>query len=231
MSRTSKKRIETPLIVAIIGLIAALLSSPLVFKFVERLTATPVPPTPTSAPNQVAVFTEDFEDDSVDGFAIQAGEWMVGRDKSNKVLEVQADSSGPAWATFGPADLSDGMIDFRIQFSTAGGFSLKLRDSGGSAYVLRFESSTLSLGYIGSDSSGSVLALPGNSTSPYNFITKQWYAIHLEARGDLITVSVDGDRLRISASDARLGQGGLVFSLDPGGHLLLDDIQVSAYEP
>jgi hypothetical protein len=228
VTRNPKKKIETPLIVAIIGLIAALLSSPWIFKLVERLTA---PPTPTNAPNQVVVFTEDFEDDSIDGLAIQTGQWIVGRDKSNKVLEVQADSSGPAWASLTPADLSDGMIDFRIQFLTGGGFSLKLRDLDGSAYVLRFEPDSLSLAYIGPDSGGSLLSLPGNSASRYNFILKQWYAIHLEARGEQLTVTVDGDRLRLSAADPRQAHGGLVFSLDPMGHVLLDDIRVSAYEP
>jgi hypothetical protein len=228
VSRNPKKRIETPLIVAIIGLIAALLSSPLVFKFVESLTA---PPTPTNAPNQVVVFTEDFEDDSIDGLAIQTGQWIVGRDKSNKVVDVQADPSSPALASFSPADFADGMIDFRIQFLTGGGFSLKLRDSDGSAYVLRFEPDSLSLGYNGPDSGGHLLSLPGNSASGYNFIIKQWYAIHFEARGEQLTVTVDGDRLRLATSDDRLVHGASSFSLDPGGHLLLDDIRVSAFEP
>jgi hypothetical protein len=229
MSGTPKKRIEMSLIVAVIGLCAALISSPLVFKWVEGVTVTPGPSTPTTASNLVVVFTEDFEDDSVDGFSVQAGQWATGHDKSNKVLEVKSDPSSASIASFGPAAFADGSIDFRIQFVSSGGFSFRLRDSAGSAYVLRFEPQSLGLDYVGPD--GGLSPLGANGSSPYNFLTKQWYAIHLEARAAQLTATVDGDRLRISASDPRLGQGGLAFSVDPGVYVLLDDIRVSAYGP
>jgi hypothetical protein len=224
MSKSPKKRIETSLVVAVITLGAAVIGSPLVFSLYERVTATA---TPTLAPNQVVVFSEDFEDDSADGFAIQSGQWTVGRDKSNKVLEVQADPAGPASAAFGPGDLVDGVVDFRVQFVNAAGFSFKLRNSGSSAYVLHFAPGTLSLGF---EDAGGLTPLQGNSGSPYNFNPKQWYAIHVEAVGGQFTVTIDGDRLRLSAGDARLARGGLAFSLDPGGHVLLDDLRVSSFE-
>lgn len=222
MSKSPKKRIETSLVVAIITLGAAVIGSPLVFSIYERVTATP---TPTLAPNQVVVFSEDFEDDSADGLTIQSGQWSVGRDKSNKVLEVQADPAEPAAAAFGPADFADGVLDFRVQFVTSTGFSLKLRNSGSSAYVLQFAPGTLTLEFA---DAGGLSPLPGNSSSPYNFNAKQWYAIHVEAVGGQFTVTVDGDRLRLSGADARLARGGLAFSVDPSGHVLLDDIRVSS---
>jgi hypothetical protein len=226
MSKSPKKRIETTLIVAIIGLVAALISSPLIFKMFERLTA---PPTPTAVPNEVVVFSEDFEDDSADGFAMQAGPWSIGRDKSNKVLEVKSEPSSASSASFGPADFADGSVDFRFQYVSPGGFSLRLRDSGGSAYVLQFAPASLTLGYAGPD--GVPASLGANGSSPYNFLAGQWYAIHLEARGVQLTATVDTDRLRISASDARLSHGGLTFSVDPNTYMLFDDIRVSSYEP
>ena len=95
--------------------------------------------------------------------------------------------------------------------------------------MLQFAPASLTLSYAGAD--GIPAPLGANGSSPYNFPAKQWYAIHVEVRGAQIAATVDTDRLRISASDARLTHGGLAFIVDPNSYILFDDIKVSAYEP
>jgi len=237
--RATKKKIDTAVLVAIIGLvgtvIAALLSSPVLITLIEEKDATA-----TSATEPIAggepIFSQDFENGNASGFAFISGTWEVAQDRAdpgNAVLQASAlDVADPTTKTyFGPSEFANGIIEFRCKFLRLGDLYLDFRYQEGSTYVLYFSSGKQYIALasnmiIGSDLQYSELS--PESIQPFSIQEDTWYSVRLQAQGQQFMVSIDGNRL-ISASDARLDVGRLRFALGSNAALYLDDIRV--WEP
>jgi hypothetical protein len=240
MPNNKRKKMDTAVIVAIIGLsgtvIAALFSSPVLIALLERKTPT-APPTETSPTDgdRVLVFSQDFEDDTTSGFAFDEGDWKIIRDKSNKVLEGIADVSTPdiyPSATFGPSDFADGVVEFKIkfnQFTNDESASLHFRYTNQATYSVLFMQDNIGLGYRDMQIGGNFVPLSEETYRPFNLAVGTWYGIRLEARGDRFSLYVDGNRL-FSASDNRLQRGRLIFAIAPGFKVTMDNVKVWSSE-
>jgi len=244
---SKEKKDNSGMIIAIIGLIgtlvAAALGSPLLVELLKDKQATATPPiTVTETPGsitqqtpefteQTLVFSEDFDSDNISGFSYDIGQWKIGKDKSNQVLEGDSTTSSPnavATAIFGPSDFSNGIIEFRIrvnQFASDATTSLRFRYTNQSTYALSFLQNQVILGYR--DSQNDWILEPFSNESVRSFLFEQgvWYLVRLEARGTEFTVYIDNNRL-FSASDNRLQKGGLEFTLNPGYRVMFDDVKV-----
>ena len=215
--------------IAIIGLIGtivtALFGSPVLAEWIKSQQATDTPQaivTPTPAfTEQVLIFREDFDNDTVSGFAYE-GNWQVIESNSNRVLII----SEPGKATFGPSDFTHGIIEFRVQIrenTNAGVAAVNFRESGGTAYALTFSEGQLVLGRR--ERNGPVQSFSGETTRSLVFERGAWYLIRVEARGPEMIVFVDNNRI-MSASDKRLSKGSLSFSVDGGMQASFDDVNV-----
>ena len=229
--------------IAIIGLIGtaitAIFGSPVLVEWIRtrQVTATPpaivtqvpaentdVPVSITPLPNfteQVLIFQEDFDSDTVSGFAYQ-GNWQVVKDKNNRVLE----SKGPGTTIFGPSDFTNGIIEFRVQIQESGSGAttvVNFRDSGNRGYALAFSENQLVLGQH--EGNSPVQAFSDETTRSLVFQMDAWYLIRLEVRGPEIIVFVDNNRI-MSARDELLSKGGLSFSVDADMQAVFDDVKV-----
>jgi hypothetical protein len=243
MSRKESKKTDTTVMVAVLGLagtiIAALLSSPVLVKVLDQVRGTPTlaagtvaASSPTIPAEAVQVFAGDFEDGTADGFGFSSVQWSVTKEKSNQVLDLEALSpatDAQPIASFGPADLTDGIIELRVKFVQTGTLDLNFRDDGSSGYALSLSADQILLGYEGEDTGGSLVPLAANTKLPFAFQTDRWYTLHIEARRDKLSISIDGNRL-LTATDARLSHGGLNLQMDQGTHVLLDDVKVWSLE-
>lgn len=234
--KVNKRKTNPVIVVAVIGLagtiIAALLSSPVLIKLIESVSATE----PASAPaaeappaNATLVFNEDFEDGVASGFSFDLGEWRVVKDKSNRVLELQAITPSDdilADAPFGPSEFSDGIIESKIKFIEFGSFYLFFREQDGAKYALYLMSDQIILGYL----TPNERLVPLSETTNY-YITLEkdvWYTLRLEARGERLTFSLDGNQI-FSASDGRLRTGDLGLAADPGSIIYFDNVKIWSY--
>ena len=147
MPRSEKEKVDSTIVVAIIGLIGtlvvAVLTSPIGVKLLERTSATETTsPVPTSIPPQdlKQIFKADFENGAASGFAFNSGDWKVVKDKSNYIL--QGTATGPiapaAITYFGTNDFADGVIEFRVKFPllTSNLYFEFRREEGNGSYVL-----------------------------------------------------------------------------------------------
>ncbi len=240
------KALDTAIIVAIIGVVGTLLAAIIgsawfgdIFKkpTATALATTPPPTTstgPTLSTNTTLIFQEDFEDAAASGIAFGAGTWEIVKDKANHVLQVTADTPSQsvlADAIFGPADFASGIIEFRLKFIDPGKVYLNFRDLGGPGYYLLLDTvgGQIVLGYKSPGANGLMdyAALAAQSAA---FQTGTVYLVHLEVRGEQMTVSVDNNRI-FSASDPRLLLGRLTFTASSGTVASLDDIQVWSFGP
>lgn len=246
MPKEEKEKKDNAMTIAIIGLIgtlvAAALGSPVLVELIKDNQATETPPSstqipPTSAPTpafteQSIIFSEDFENEKVSGFSFDGGEWGIGKDKSNKVLEVDSTSLSPgavARAIFGPSDFSNGIIEFQIRIDQFVGndatADLFFRHTNQSTYSLAIMQDFIIFGYRDSQNDWYLEPFSEETSRPFSFETGVWYSIQLEARGTQFTVSIDDNRI-FNVSDADLDKGGLEFSLNPGFQVKFDDVNV-----
>jgi hypothetical protein len=241
------KALDTAIIVAIIGvigtIIAAILGSPWFGNLIKTPTATatvptstgPVTATSTTLPtNTTLVFQEDFEDEAASGFAFGVGTWEIVKDKSNHVLQVTADTPSQtvlADAVFGPADFASGIIEFKLKFIQPGKVYLNFREQDGPGYYLLLDTvgGQIVLGYKSPGVNG-LIDYAALAAQPATFQTGTSFRIHIEVRGEQMTVSVDNNRI-FSASDPRLLLGRLTFTASSGTVASFDDIQVWSFGP
>lgn len=238
------KGASTVIIVAIIGLIgtlfAAMLGSDWFGEMIKKPTATvpgttpPTIPGPTLPSNTTLIFEEDFEDGVASGIAYGTGTWEIVKDKSNHALQVRADTPSQtvlADAVFGPSDFTNGIIQFKIKFSTLGQVWMNFREQGGPGYYLLMDAANgqIALGYKSPGANGLMdyAVLAENSAS---FLVETWYTVHIEVRNDQMTVLVDNNRV-FSASDARLLLGRLTFTVSQGAVAVFDDVRVWYFGP
>jgi hypothetical protein len=232
MPREAKrsKKVDTAIIVAVIGLIgtimAALLNSPVLTKLVER--------TPNALQDEKPIFSQDFEGGSSSGFGFEIGDWKVIQDGSNHVLQGTAtESSVPAArAFFGPADFADGAIEFRFKFIRVGDLYFDFRHQETGVYVLYFHTGMQNVVLA-------INALQGNdwqftelgaeSIQPFTYQENTWYSVRLEAQGSQFTVFLDGNRI-MSASDTRLKNGRLRLVLAPDVVVFVDDVKIWSFD-
>jgi len=241
------KGMNTAIVVAIIGvigtLLAALISSPW---FGDLVKPSPVPTTEvpvttgpttegaTAVPtNTTLVFQEDFEDQTLNGISPTAGTWEIVKDKANYVYQVTANMPSQnvlAEAVFIPADFASGIIEFRLKFIQPGKVYLNFREQGGPGYYLLIDSAgQVALGYESPGANGWIEYAAINS-QPFTIQTGTSYLIHIEARGEQMTISVDGNHV-FSATDTRLIMGRLTFTATNGTVASFDDIKVWSFGP
>lgn len=229
MSKRSGKKMDTNLLIAIIGgavtIIAALISSPLLIELFKGDEATPTvavteaaPPTPVPPPGDpVLVFSEDFEDGAADGFATLEGSWQVRKTGGNSYFE----GSGRAETLFGPAILADGTVSFQARFAQNDNAALRFRHSAGARYQLTFDAGAdqVSIAYLGGGAPETL------GESPFVFDRNTWYALRLDLDGAEMRVYIN-DVLLLTVSDGRLAQGELHFFVDNGQSVTLDNLAV-----
>jgi hypothetical protein len=233
MPREAKrsKKVDTAIIVAVIGLvgtiIAALLSSPVLIKLMER--------TPETLQDEEPIFSQDFEGGSSSGFGFEVGEWDVIQDGTNHVLQgIATESSVPgAKAFFGPADFADGAIEFRFKFIQVGDlyFDFRYQEETG-VYVFYFhpnaQSVVLAINVLqGND--WQFTELGAESIQPFTYQENIWYAVRLEVRESQFAAFLDGNRI-MSASDTRLKNGRLRLVLAPDVVVYVDDVKVWSFD-
>jgi len=253
-----KSKMNPAIIAALIGLagtvVTAFLTSPVLIELIKKSGATNTPAVtslsstlPATAitnvvpsitpipPNQVMVFSEDFEDGSASGFGFRSGDWKVAKDKSNRVLELTATSPEipAAIVDFGPSEFANGIIEFRVNFVELQGMYLDFREQfDGSRYTLALSPADSVIVWASNIFNGSEWAFspigPGTS-QPFTFQADTWYLVRLEARGGAVNVSVDGNRT-LSGSNDLFASGSLRFALSPGAVIYLDDVKVWSFE-
>jgi len=221
------------LVIALIGMVGTIIAGLLGSPLLEKWFAHPPEATSTNPPSAILVFNEDFNDSVANGFYFDVGKWEIIKEKSNNVLAAYADTPSPdiqADALFGPADFSDGIIEFRIKFIQAGPAYLDFRSQDRQKYSLYLDPSgqQVILGY-GSADSGWNMQYEPQSLQPFTFQLGIWYLLKLGAQGDKMTVYIDNNRV-VSATDDRLTEGRLLFELDPASSIYIDDIKVWLFD-
>jgi len=233
MGKEKAKKPETTIIVAIIGLIgtiiAALLGSPLLAKLLEPATPTPSAVVTSIGNTEVPVFSQDFETNT-SGFSFDQGNWTVGKDKSNKVLSVDASSSA-AVATFGPNDFTNGVIEFKFRFNqfSSDGISVNFRHNSESTYTVLLTQNQVALGYRDIKNNGAFEPFSADTTRAFTFQTGTWYTVHLEARGSELILMIDNNRL-FSTTDDRIAKGGFNFEIGKGNRDMFDNLNIWALQ-
>lgn len=180
------------------------------------------------------VFKADFEDGSTSGFGFESGDWKVEEDQANHVLQgIASGTVAPAAiATFGPSDFSDGAVEYRLKFKTSSGFYFDFRlEYNKGSYLL----------YFNPDRQTVVLATNMRVNNDWQFAEvtpgatrslpirqDTWYKVRLDAKGEHISISINDNQI-FSASDARLKQGQIRFTLDPNAIAAIDDVSVWTY--
>lgn len=233
MSRDEKKKVDTTVLVAIIGLVgtlaAAILSSPVLIKLIERTpppAATPTPgPTatpvvaPTGASNAVLVFSEDFNDGNASGFTITGGSWQVRKIGGETFFE----GSGNGGVLFGPPDMANGTLSFQFRFAKESAFFVALRFSPQEEYRLTVDgrNDRIEMAYR-SAASGIPQPIAAQGRALERGV---WYPLTIQMNGPEIAVRL-ADELLFTARDERLTRGGLMVGLDSGESVQLDNLLI-----
>ncbi|GAB4417854.1 MAG: hypothetical protein Kow002_04440 [Anaerolineales bacterium] len=222
MSQEETKK-NNSIAIAIIGLIGtiatAVFGSPVLVEWIKsrQATQTPIVITPSPAfTEQVLIFQEDFDNDTVSGFTYK-GEWEVGKDKNNRVLE----SHSAGKATFGPSDFGHGIVEFRVRLGKGGVAELNFRARDGNSYTLQCSEDQLRLGF---NENGKFQPFSNETSRALVFEEDAWYLLRVEARGSNIIVFVDNNRI-LSAIDEQFEQGGLDLQV-LSGSAAFDDVKV-----
>lgn len=228
MSGRKNKKLDTAIVVALIGLtgtiVTALLASPLL----EKLLVGTAVPTEGVNSDSVLVFSEDFEKGYASGLNFTSEEWQIIREGSS-VLEASGTDNGNTAIAFGPNDFADGIIQFRLFFKNFDGFILSFRSADSETYTLYLAPSSeeIKLGY-GSSANGWKLEPFENGLVSFHFAENVWYDVKLEVKGGQMILWMDDKKL-LASKDSRLKQGGMEFAVQYDGTVLLDDIAV--YQP
>ena len=213
----------------------------------ETPTATP-PPVDTSTPTAIVLptpagkllFNNDFNDGSSRGFHFRSGKWSVVDDGTgNKVLQADPVSANNLPnATFGPANFTDGTVEFRLRITRADlqldhhvaefGFRNQALISGNQThYILAYEPAPppgLTMYY--QEKGGPWQSLdtgPGGVPMPNG--VGDWASVRVELQGQDMNVLVDGSPL-LTVSDSRDSGGGLFLAALGDLTVQFDDINV-----
>lgn len=235
MSKRKNKKLDTTIIVALIGLagtiLTAMFSSPILKGLVER---TPMPEAANSStnPGPTPVFSEDFEKGYASGLSYTSEEWQVMKEKGDYVLELRGAGNTNNTVSFGPNDFSNGSIEFQLFFRNFDGFILNFRSNMDvETYVLYLAPTygEIKMGYGGTTTGWNLEPFETGLRS-FNFLDGVWYKIKLEATDTQFVLWVDDKKL-LSCQDSRLSVGGMEFSVQYDGSVLLDDIAVFQSSP
>jgi len=236
MPTKKTRKVDTAIIVAIIGvvgtIITALLASPIVPKIMNgNSTSTEVNPVNGKG---ALVFSNDFENGQISGFAFkyfEQGQWNLIKEKGNQVLELTNAPGESGIVDFGPNDFSDGVIEFRLNFRNFGGFVVNFRSEVGvQTYSLYFSPSTneITLGYSNAENNWSLELFEGDSIRVFQFSEDVWYDLKLDVSGEDITVWVDDNKI-LTSKNSILTQGRMEFSILEEAKIWIDDLNVWEY--
>jgi formylglycine-generating enzyme required for sulfatase activity len=185
--------------------------------------------TPTPAGN--LVFDEGFDDGFARGFTSNVGEWAVVDDGTgNNVLEVNSNDWTNAF--WGPSNLTDGVIEFRVkvlaknnQSQTAGMF-FRAHASSWTGYIVSYDAQYGSVGIkiqVNDSPWQPVEAVSGGGN--IENANHDWVTLRVEAQGSIMKIYVNG-KLMLSASDSRLKGGGMAIVTSPNTTAQFDDFKV-----
>jgi hypothetical protein len=218
----------------------------------STLETTDLPPVATStsspvvgetilpAPTGTLLWSDDFNDGFTHGFSFHGGDWRVVDDGTGiKVLQVISPTSCCATTTFGPDNISDGIVEFRFRVISADyqaqkyflfiNYRFSTPNGEITSYYLTYipypEGPVLFLGYSpGTGASGDRL----EGTSGSGSIPSQvgdWTTLRVELKGKNMRVFVD-ENLMISAYDSRIIQGALQITANGPLVVQFDDFKV-----
>jgi len=234
MPKKETKKIDTAIIVAIIGvtgtIMAALLSSPLISEIFSNNSKEETINNPPIE-NGTIVFSNDFEQGQTSGFVFSNDQWNITKDKGNEVLELSGIGTESGIAFFGPNDFSNGSIKFRFNFRSFDSFLLNFRgELGVQTYTLYFSpgNNEISLGYSSAANDWEFESFDVNGFRPFQYGGETWYEVRLEVFGEQMIVWINDNKL-ISSSNSTLQQGSMEFVIQANGLVWIDDVEVREY--
>lgn len=236
-SKPQKTKTNPTVVVALIGLAgtltAALLASPVLIELIKRSDAqvTSTANFAIQSPPASLIFSQNFDDGSTSGFSVRNGNWQVVRDESTRVLEFTAIGTELPAGTmfFGPSDISDFIIEFRLKFKKLSGIYLDFREQENGKYVVSFDPNDSVIVWATNMYDGSSWRFSPLESQPFTFQQDKWYPIRVEAHGEQVIVTIDGNRI-VSGFDTLFLHGSLRMELQPDADVLLDDVNIWSFE-
>ena len=184
---------------------------------------------PTQKPAETAVgklvFSADFENGSSDNFNVEFGNWSVVKDETgNKVLESQVPEGALASIGFGPSDLKNFIVEFRIKLKN-GIVSpcFQFRKTAETYYALLFNQTDPELAFNYVDNKGWNWHWISSKTG-FSLEKDTWYDVKIDMRGNQYKIYINGIQY-ITGMDSRLTDGNFAFSAGPK-NCQFDDIRV-----
>jgi len=188
-------------------------------------------PTPTGK----LLWSDNFDDGFSHGFSFWTGDWKVVDDGTgNKVLQMNSPVTCCANAAFGPANLPDGIVEFRLKVvnpnnQAQGYFGFRDQSSINGQwthYFLVYDQNGPDLSMTYQENGGLWQPLEGISGGGLVFSQEGgWITLHIEFQGKNIRVFVDGNLFMI-AEDSRDEDGGLILGAIGPAIAQFDDFKV-----
>ena len=199
------------------------------------ITSTPdaLQPQPTGASSNfnTLVFSDDFESDGMN-FTLGGGSGsfeIVDDGNGNKVLELSDAGSYSLMVTFGPKNISNFAIEYRVKFVSfdnmqpASGVSnliLRYTEFGGPMYDLSLDPEYQNAYFYYYPPYEKL-----HQAVNFRILTEKWYEVRVEMDGESLYASIDGVRA-FQATDSRLSSGNLGFQTYSNAITQYDDVKV-----
>lgn len=176
----------------------------------------------------ILAFSDDFENGNKNFVGFGGSYTVVDDSNGNKVLELSDAGSNSLVVYFGPQDISDCAIEYRVRIinldkksDSSGIVNLILRNKklGDAMYVFSldpYNKNSLFYHYPPFENIGE---------SPINIETGKWYDIRVEMDGENLYAYTDGV-LTIKTKDSRVNSGNLGFQIYSNMATDFDDVKV-----
>lgn len=217
------RRIIIALVIGAVAFFIVVLVAPLLF---PPSGGTPTA-TPTAITNSDFLFSENFEDNSADGFINKVGLWMVVSETGgNKVLDVNSMDSSVEYPTiqFGEASWKDFIFETRVNMvdyslsSEAPLTSIVFRGN----YKVAFTPYWKGFDLVYEQPEPPWISIAGRTRETQK---NTWYTVRIEAKDSQVNVFLD-DKLTISETLPFEKSGPFGFATWPKVHIQFDDIKI-----
>jgi serine/threonine protein kinase len=192
---------------------------------VARFTKTPTP-APTVIPPAAMLYQTDFEDGQAKGWASDGGVWQViTEDNGNRVYQGTGGNDG-GFSSVGPSSWKDYAIDLRFKRMKGDNLELFFRAQHFSSLC------ALTIYPPFGDDVGLRGRKTGQDWTVFNqqglpLKANDWNAVHIEVKGDLIRVSINGRSLP-DVHTTMCPNGYLGLYVGQNTTMVFDDIRVSS---
>lgn len=182
--------------------------------------------TPTSTPNPVLVYEEDFEEIRAIPWSIYDGRWEIIKenDDNNAYLGTNAWAVSRLVAT-GSSHWKNYIVELRFKIIEFANFGILVRRAGEVGYYAHFyddNGGNLVLIAMRKDYGG--LPLTNPISVPNILEAGEWIDIRISIIDNKFTVTLKNNEY--SAYDFSFGEGSLEFVIEEGGTILFDDIRI-----